>query len=514
MDSRPWLKRIQTVVVLGIVLAGLWLGRTPIRRYFEPLWRSQAARQMGSANPAAPEVTRPERAPVQIDPTRQQLIGVRSEPVEYRELTKTIRTVGRVELDETRIAHVHTKVSGWVRQVFVNYTWQHVRGGEPLFTLYSPELVSAQQEYLIARRAQDYLGQAPYREVAQGAEALLRAARERLKLWDVTDEQIAELERRGTPQEELTIYSPATGHVTERSVFQNQYIQPDTRLYTIADHTRVWVHVDIYEKEIPFVRLGQAATLTLESFPGEVFRGGVTYIWPHLEHMTRTLKLRLEFDNPELKLKPEMYGNVELRVGLGRKLAVPESAVIDTGSRQLVFLDRGQGTFEPREVRLGPKVAEYYQVREGLRAGERVLTSATFLIDSESQLRAALAGLQLSTVVTEVGRGTPGAAAAAQLEFSSNPSPPRRGSNELIVRLRDASGRPVEDAEVTVSFYMPAMPAMEMGAMQEQAQLSPAGGGEYRGRLELPTGGTWQVSITARRQGQVVASKQFSLAAQ
>ncbi|MCI0404330.1 MAG: FixH family protein, partial [Acidobacteria bacterium] len=281
----------------------------------------------------------------------------------------------------------------------------------------------------------------------------------------------------------------------------------------IVDHSRVWVNVDIYENEIPLVKLDQPAMLTLHSYPGEVFRGRVTYIWPHLDHMTRTLKVRLEFDNPDLRLKPKMYGDVELNFPLGRKLAIPESSLLDTGKRQLVFLDRGQGYFEPREVKVGRKAGGYYEVVEGLEPADRVLTSATFFIDSESQLQAALGGLQLSSVVTEVGRGTPGAA-TAQIEFASSPSPPRFGKNELVVRLSDQSGNPITDAEVTVAFFMPAMPAMGMGAMQERAALSHTGNGEYRGQLDLPMGGTWQVTVTAQRRGQVLASKKLSVVAE
>ncbi len=333
---------------------------------------------------------------VQISPAKQQLIGVRTATVVAEDLTQTIRAVGLVETDETRVARVHTKVSGWVRKVFVDYTWQHVEKGAPLFTLYSPELVSAQQEYLIARRALSYLGASPYAEASQGSEALLRAARQRLKLWDVTDEQIAELEQRGAAQEELTFYAPAGGHVTERKVFPNQYITPDSELYTLTDHSRVWVQVQLYEYESAGVGVGLPVAMTVEAYPGRIFRGRVAFVQPHLEMETRTLPVRLEFENPELALKPGMFATVEIRVALGRQIVVPRDAVLDTGARQVVFLAHEGGYFEPREVVIGARLGDRVVVLKGLAPGDSIATSAVFLLDSESRLKSAMEGMQHS----------------------------------------------------------------------------------------------------------------------
>ena len=331
---------------------------------------------------------------VQISPAKQQLIGVRTATVAAEDLTQTIRAVGLVQVDETRVAHVHTKVSGWVRRVFVDYTWQHVERGQPLFTLYSPELVSTQKEYLIARRAQAYLGQAPYQEAAAGSEALLRAARERLKLWDVTDEQIGELDARGAPQEEMTFYAPIGGHVTVRNVFPNQYITPESDLYTLVDHSHVWVQVQLYEYEIAAVRVGQQATMTVEALPGRVFRGRVALVNPHLDEMTRTVGVRLEFDNPELALKPEMFATVEFEVPLGRHVVVPQEAVLDAGTEQVVFLAHADGYFEPRRIKTGARVGDRIIVLDGLRPGDTIVTSGNFLIDSESRLKSAMEGMK------------------------------------------------------------------------------------------------------------------------
>ncbi len=330
---------------------------------------------------------------IQISTARQQLLGITTATAQYRPLEKVIRAVGRVALDEERLANVHVKVSGWIQKVFVDYTFQHVMKGDPLFTLYSPELLASEQEYLLALKAEKELGASSLTDVAAGGKSLRAAARRRLELWDLTDEQIRELEETGKPQREITFYSPATGHVLERKAFPNQYVTPDTELYKIADHSEVWVYADIYEPEMPLVELGQEATLTTAALPGQQLKGSVIFIQPHLMEETRTLPVRLEFPNADLALKPGMFVNVELRRALGRQLTVPVDAVLDSGERQRVFVARGDGSFQPREVKLGERTGDYAAVVSGLRAGEKVVTRANFLVDSESNLRQAIAGM-------------------------------------------------------------------------------------------------------------------------
>lgn len=344
------------------------------------------ADEAGAAAPTTPGT-------VQISTARQQLIGVTSQGAKYRTLDKTIRTVGRVALDEERLANVHVKVNGWIQKVFVDYTFQHVKKGDPLFTLYSPELLATEQEYLLALKADRELGTSSFAEVAAGGKDLLDAARRRLELWDLTDEQIRELEQTGKPQREITYYSPASGEVLERKGFPNQYVTPDTEIYKLADHSVVWVYADIYEPEMPLVELGQEATLTAEALPGQKLTGRITFIQPHLSGETRTLPVRMDFPNPDLKLKPEMFVNVELHRSLGRQLTVPIDAVLDSGDRQRVFIDRGDGYFTPREVKIGGRTEDYVAITSGLRAGEKVVTRANFLIDSESNLRQAVTGM-------------------------------------------------------------------------------------------------------------------------
>ncbi len=330
---------------------------------------------------------------VQISPERQQLIGVKIGTVEMQPLEKVIRTVGRVDYDEKRLVTISPKIGGWIEDLYVDFTGRFVQQGEPLLTIYSPELVSTQEEYLLALRAKKDLVKSPFSEVAGSGNSLAESARRRLKLWDISDDQVKALEESGQPRKTLTLYSPFSGIVLEKVAYKGMNVMPGMALFKLADLSIVWLYADIYEYELPFIRLGQQATVQLSYLPGETFTGKAIYIYPSLNPETRTAKVRFEFPNPHGKLKPEMYANVEIKVSLGRKLAVPEGAIIDTGIRQLAIIDKGNGYFEPREVKVGAKVNNYYEVTKGLKAGEKVVTSANFLIDSESKLKEAVGGM-------------------------------------------------------------------------------------------------------------------------
>jgi Cu(I)/Ag(I) efflux system membrane fusion protein len=329
---------------------------------------------------------------VQISPERQQLIGVRIGTVEKRPLQKVIRTNGRVEFDEKRLATISPKIGGWIEELYVDFTGAPVKKGAPLLTLYSPELVSTQEEYLAALRARQELAASPYPEVAASGNALVESARRRLRLWDISEEQIRELEQTGQARKSLTLYSPYGGIVLEKMAFKGMRVEPGMALYKLADLSVVWLIADIYEYELPLIRLGQQASINLSYLPGEAFTGKAVFIYPYLDAQTRTARVRFEFANPRGTLKPEMYAGVEITIRLGDKVAVPEGAIIDTGIRKVAIVDKGAGYFEPRDVKLGTKAGDYYEVLDGLKVGERVVTSANFLIDSESKLKEAVGG--------------------------------------------------------------------------------------------------------------------------
>jgi RND family efflux transporter MFP subunit len=328
---------------------------------------------------------------VQVTPERQQLIGVEYGTAEYLDSAQTIRASARVTLDETRIAKVQSKLEGWISHVVVDFTGKYVSKGQPLLSIYSPEALATQQEYLLALRAQQIMHNNAMHEMGASTENLLMAARRRLELWDISDAQIETIRKTGEPLKDLTLYSPICGCVTERNAFPLQHITPDTMLYTVADLSTVWVIADVFEYEAANVRIGQSASMTLTYLPGRTFHGLVSYVLPQVDPVTRTLKVRIQLNNPGYVLKPDMYGEVELH-GTGRRmLTVPQTAVMNSGERQVVFLDRGNGYFEPRAVTIGQQMDGRTEILSGLAAGERIVTSGNFLIDSESRMQAATA---------------------------------------------------------------------------------------------------------------------------
>lgn len=331
---------------------------------------------------------------VKITPQKQQLIGVETTKVERQNLQRTLSTVAQLQADETGIAHIHVKVNGWIDKVYVDFVGQLVKKGQPLFTLYSPDLVTTQQEYLIARRGKNSLSSSPFPEVADGADSLLHAARERLRLWDISDDQISKLDETGEVSRTLTLYSPINGFVLDRKAYPQVAATPDMDLYTVADLSTMWALADVYEYEAPYVRVGQRATMRLDYMPGKVFPARVTYINPQVDPQTRTLKARLEFSNPGFELKPGMFAQVELKIDYGNQIVVPQEAVLDSGLQQTVFVARQDGYFEPRPIQVGAKLGDRVIVLSGLRPGETIVSSGNFLIDSESQLKSAMGGMK------------------------------------------------------------------------------------------------------------------------
>jgi len=449
---------------------------------------------------------------VQITPERQQIIGVKTDEVATRKLIRDIRTVGTIEANETKIARVNIKFSGWINDVFVDYIGKYVRRGEPLFTVYSPELVSTQQEYLLALRAKESFGRSSFAEISSSAKSLLEATRDRLLLWDIPESEIRRIERTGKPLKYLTLFSPISGYVTKREAFPQKMITPNDVVFEIVDLSTVWFFADIYEYELPLVKEGQDATLTLSYYPGETFQGKVTYVYPTLETATRTVKVRFEFNNEDTKLKPGMYANVDLKIPLGERLSVSEDSVIDTGERKIVFVAMGDGYFEPREVKVGHKAEGYYEILDGLKEGEKVVTSADFLIDSESRLKAALGTFSGGMPGMEpVSEATKAAPKEVNISFSTDGEFPNVGDNTFKIALTDVDGNPIKDAKIDILLHMPPMPSMGMPAMNISAEGKPTKDGFYVAEVNIPMGGSWQVRVTVVRPGKPPVSKVFEV---
>jgi Cu(I)/Ag(I) efflux system membrane fusion protein/cobalt-zinc-cadmium efflux system membrane fusion protein len=327
-----------------------------------------------------------------IDPVTAQNMGIRTAPVERRDLSRTLRTVGLVTYEESRQYSINSKIDGWIEKLHVNQTGQMVRKGQPLLEIYSPELVAAQQEYLLALDSGRRLAESPFPEIADGARRLLDASRTRLSYWDISEKQIRELEQTRQLRKTLTLYSPYGGIVTEKKTFEGMRVMTGEELLQISDISSVWVNADIYEFEVPWVKVGQLAQVELSFAPGRVFVGKVSFVYPYLEPKTRTAQLRIVLANPGFELKPDMYANVRIETEpVANVLAIPDHAVLNSGKGQTVFVALGEGRFEPRAVQTGVTNDEgYIQILSGLSEGEQVVTSAQFMLDSESKLREAI----------------------------------------------------------------------------------------------------------------------------
>jgi len=477
---------------------------------------TQPAENPASAPPAGGEPPSAEAklVPVTLTPERTQSIGVKTEKVEYKQLNDEILTTGNVEADETRLANVEVRFSGWVRKVYVDSTFQQVREGQPLLAIYSPDLVTTENEYLMARQNRDLLAQSSVPGVASGSASLLNSSLERLRQWGIPEREIQELEETGKVKREIEIDSPVSGYVTERNALPNMYVQPGTKLYSVADLYSVWVYAQVFQNDLGRVKVGDTAQVTVDSWPGRTFGGHVSFISPQLDQTTRTARVRLEIPNGDRKLSLGMFVNVRLALPMGRQLAIPATALFQSGTRQIAFVDRGGGSFEPREVETGARAGDQFVVLKGLKAGEQIVTSANFLIDSESQLQAALGSFAPPPPGVGPATGVATPQGQANIDYSSIPPTPYTGTNTFRVKLTGSDGSPVSGAQVTVTFLMPAMPAMGMAAMRDVFTLSDKSGGLYEGPGNIKMGGTWQVTVLATKNGQTIAQKHLSVMAE
>ena len=329
-----------------------------------------------------------------IDPTRLQSIGITYEAARKQNIDKVIRTVGRIEPDERLVAHIHVKFEGWIDKLLVNYTGEKVKQGQGLFTVYSPELYATQQEYLLALDGQRTLGKSKNVKAAEGAYDALQAAKQRLILWDVSESDIQQLNKTRVATKTITIHSPINGTVISKTAYSGMEIEPGNELYTIADLSSLWILGDIYEYELPYIHVGQTAKVIQNTSTTEPIQAKLDFISPTIDPQTRTTKARFQVDNKNDELKPGMYVNLELTIPLGERLVVPRDAILLTGERAVIFIYHGDGKIEWRDVKLGVRSENLVEVTEGIKQGDQIITSANFLIDSESQLKAAMGGMQ------------------------------------------------------------------------------------------------------------------------
>ncbi len=446
---------------------------------------------------------------VELSPEEQRAAGVQTIEVRRRDLAGTLMLAGRVEEAETSLSTISARVGGRIDKLYVDFTGQSVRKGQPIALIYSPEVVSAAEEYRLALESLERLGSSALPDAQAQARELVAASRRRLELWGLTAPQIREIEKSDEPMIHITIYAPAGGTVMERKVTEGQYVREGDPLYSITDLSTVWVKADAYESDLPLVRLGQAVEITAEALPGTPLSGRVSFIEPTLNPQTRTVPVRIQVLNPSLRLRPGMYARAMLKHSLGRNLlAVPRTAVIDTGMKTLVYVAKGNGVFEGREVKLGPGSEEFRPVLAGLNEGERVVTQGSFLIDSQTRLTGGLTGrFGGSKQFAPEGSGAQtNQSGQYKITLRTEPSPPKgNAENMFYVSVLGPQGSPVTDAEIRFGSVMPAMPAMGMPELRASAEMK-WDGREYASKANVPTAGSWNVTVEVVRGDRTVAT--------
>lgn len=473
---------------------------------------AQPAAAAASTNDHAMAEMPPENGmQIQLSPEEQKAPGIATYTVARKAVSDELRTVGRVEQAETQLSTISARVGGRLDKLFIAFTGQPVRRGQAVASIYSPQVVASAEEYKLALQARRNLGPGAHAQATAQADELALASRRRLELWGLTREQIDEIASTEAPKLHVTTYSPVQGVVTERKVAEGQYVQEGETLYTVSDFSTVWVLADVYEADLPRIRLGQAAQVESAALAGGAMRGTVSFIDPTVNPQTRTASLRIQMPNPGLRLRPGMFVNVALAANAASELAIPRSAVLDTGEKKVVYVAQENGIFERREVELGVSSGQWVAVRRGLKAGENVVANGAFLVDSQTRVSGGMRGMFGGAHGYD--KEAPADQGQYTVSLRLNPDPPKGG--ELVqasVTVVGSDGKPVADAEVSITFLMPAMPSMGMAEMRNTDPLK-WDGKQYSGAATVQTPGPWTVTVDVTRQGQRLATKRAQVTA-
>jgi RND family efflux transporter MFP subunit len=522
-------KFLVTGLTLGLMLA---LAAYEVLRLWRPdpsaaqspeapiLKYETAPEQTASQHPEHEQAQDASVSSTQLDQKEQTDIGVETVEVGRRNLQRALVAVAKVDEPETQLASISARIGGRIDKLYLDFTGQQVRRGQTIASLYSPEVFSTAEEYRLALENRKRLGTGAEPLAVSGAEDLVNASRRRLELWGLTTQQLDEIASSAKPQIELPIYSTVSGIVTDRKVTQGQYVNAGEVLVTVTDLSTIWVKADVYQPDLPSVLTGQPVEITSDSLPGTTLHGRVGFLDTSINPQTRTASARIEVPNPSMRLRPGMFVQVKFAAPAGHDvLAIPRSAVLDTGMRKFVYVAKGNGEFEGRQVQLGPVATDYYPVIMGLREGERIVSQGSFLIDSQTRITGAMTGMFGGSKEFDHGQADQGQAqapAVPQIKFTfrSDPETPRGNSDATLhVTVLDASGKPVTDVQVKVTLIMAAMPAMGMGEMRAMSDLKWKGS-DYAGTIKLPTAGSWNVEVNASRNGQLLGSYHARLNAQ
>jgi RND family efflux transporter MFP subunit len=510
----------------GILVAALVVGILTVRE--SPSFAAGQARSLAASAPT--ETTQVKQsgtqpgASVQLSPSEITAAGVQVADVRTATLKTDIAAFGRVEQPEAQLAAVSARIGGRVDKLYVQYTGERVQRGQAVADVYSPDVATALDEYRLAQENRNQLRQSDDVYARQQADALVEASRRKLELWGISSKQIGAPEAAAIPH--VTIYAYASGTVVDRKVTQGQYVNAGDTLFTVADLSQVWIKVDVYEDQLPQIHPGQQVDLTAESLPNRTLHGHVDFIEPAANQQTRTVPVHVHVANPGMRLLPGMFVNANfVSTAAQSSIVVPRSAVLDTGTRKIVYLARPNGVFEAREVQVGTPTEDLFPVSGGLALGDKVVLSGNFLIDSQAHLSSGMSGLYGgSKEFAEAGQAQPSSGSsanasaqsgAAKLDLHVDSNPMKAGQDTLFrAILTDANGKPIADAHVTVALVMPAMPSMGMPEMKSSFELQWSAGKQvYMGKGQAPMPGSWNVLVEARKNGAVIATFHTHLSA-
>ena len=521
------ISRDKKLLLVGL-LAGVVLASSIMTLFFTRQESAKAAQMSDGHMPASSSGQKNDITPlgtepgttVQLDPDEINAAGVQLAKVTMARMKTTVEALGRVEQPEAQLATVPARVAGRIDKLYVQFTGESIRPGQAVAEIYSPDLVASAEEYRLALQNRDRMRSSSEKEALENANDLVTASRRRLELWGVNGKEI-DAAATGTAGLHVTIYAPSGGSVVERKVTRGQYVNAGDALFTVADLSTVWVKADLYEFQLPQIRPNQMVDVTSDALPDKVLHGRVDFIEPEASAQTRTIPVHVHVPNPGMRLRPGMYIRAQfISPGEREEMVVPRSAVLDTGTRKLVYVAKADGVFEAREIQTGTPSEDRYPVLAGLKPGEEVVTNGNFLIDSQTRLTGGMTGLfggskeynNPATAASETR--TSSREASGKITFAVEPNPPKGAAENMFhVGVVDANGKAVPDAEVTVTFVMPAMPAMGMPEMRNSFKL-PYVQGMYMGKAHIATPGSWNVVVEAKRNGQVIATYRTRLNAE